>query len=79
MCTNYADTLMLIRDMVTHVHTTQIALISFDLLEHFNEMFLNVNGEVYELKLSDNTWTDKNLRVEHNLLKIVTAQFLAHL
>ncbi len=79
MCTNYADTLMLIRDMVTHVHTTQIALISFDLLEHFNEMFLNVNGEVYELKLGSNTWTDKELRVEHDLLKLVTAHFLTDL
>lgn len=62
-----------------NVHTTQIALISFDLLEHFDKMFLNVNGEVYELKLGSNTWTDKNLRAEHNLLKIVTAHFLTDL
>ncbi len=62
------------------VHTTQIALISFDLLEQFDKMFLNVNGEVYELGLgATNTWTDKELRPAHNLLKIVTAQFLVHL
>jgi hypothetical protein len=80
MCKNYADTLMLIKDGVTHVHTTQIALISFDLLEHFDKIFLNVNGEVYALGLGNtNTWTDKNLRVEHNLLKIVTAHFLTDL
>lgn len=79
MCKNYADTLMLIRDGVNHVHTTQLNLISFDLLEHFDKIFLNVNGEVYELKLGSNTWTDKELRIEHNLLKIVTEHFLTDL
>lgn len=79
MCKNYADTLMLIRDGVNHVHTTQLNLISFDLLEHFDKMFLNVNGEVYELKLGINTWTDKELRVEHDLLKLVTTHFLTNL
>lgn len=72
----YWDTLVAIKHWNHNVHTTQIALISFDLLKYFDKMFLNVNGEVYELKLGINTWTDKELRVEHDLLKLVTAHFL---
>lgn len=75
----YCDTLVAIKHWNHNVHTTQIALISFDLLKHFDKMFLNVNGEVYELKLGINTWTDKELRVEHDLLKLVTAHFLTDL
>jgi hypothetical protein len=78
--TTYASTLNAIKNFVDDVHTTQVALISFDLLVHFDKIFLNVNGEIFELGLgSTNTWTDKELRVAHNLLKIVTAQFLVHL
>lgn len=80
MAKNYMDALLWIKSELEDVHTTQLNLISFDLLEHFDKMFLNVNGEVYELGLGDtNTWTDKNIRVEHNLLKMVTAHFLADL
>ncbi|MEY3501290.1 MAG: hypothetical protein RL308_2963 [Bacteroidota bacterium] len=58
------------------IHTTQLTFISFDLLEKFDNIYLNVENVVYELKLGQNTWTDKELRVAHNLLKLVTANIL---
>ena len=76
MCKNYADTLMLMEDRVNHIHTTQLSFLSFDLLEKFDKIYLNVNDVVYHLKLGQNTWTDKELRVAHNLLKLVTTHIL---
>ncbi len=79
VCSTLAGTLWTMRKSKENIHTTQLSLISFDLLEQFDMMYLNINGEVYELRLGANTWTDKELRIAHNLLKIVTAQFLVHL
>ena len=58
------------------VYTNQLTFISFDLLEKFDNIFLNVDDVVYELKLGQNTWIDKDLRVAHNLLKLVTTHIL---
>jgi hypothetical protein len=79
VCTSYAGTLWIIRKSRESVYTTQVALISFDLLKQFDKIILVAGAHKYELKLGINTWNDKELRVEYNLLKIVTEQFLAHL
>lgn len=78
---NHVITSMQIKDVdFGDVHTTQFHLLSFDLLEVFDKIFLNVGGEQYELGLGNtNTWTYKDLRLDHNLLKIVTAHFLVDL
>jgi hypothetical protein len=58
------------------VMTSQLSLLSFDLLEHFENIYFVCNGTMYELKLGKNTWTPKELRVSHNLFKIVQSHFL---
>ncbi len=54
--------------------TTDLSILSFDLITHwgFDEIYLYHGGEMYELKLGRNDWTEKELRESHNLLKIVT-------
>ena len=79
VCTSYTGTLYTIRKSKESVYTTQIALISFDLLSQFDKIILVVGNHKHELKLGINTWTDKELRAEHDLLKIVTAHFLTDL
>jgi len=66
-CINYTD---------NDIHTTQLTFISFDLLEQFDKIYLNVDGVKHELKLGKNTWTSKELRVSHNLFKLVQSHFL---
>ena len=58
--------------------TTDLSVLSFDLLTYwgFNELYLYYCGEMYELKLGINTWTDKELRESHNLLKLVKSIIL---
>ena len=58
--------------------TTDLSVLSFDLLTHwgFNEIYLYHGGKMYELKLGRNTWTDKELRESHNLLKLVRSNIL---
>jgi hypothetical protein len=58
--------------------TTDLSVLSFDLLTHwgFTEIFLYYNEEMYELKLGSNTWTLKELRESHNLLKLVKSNIL---
>jgi hemin uptake protein HemP len=59
------------------VVTTQLIFLSFDLFEQgFSKIILRHKGKEYDLKLGSNTWTVKNLRKEHNLLKIVTSYIL---
>ena len=54
--------------------TTDLSVLSFDLITYwgFDEIYLYSGGEMYELKLGKNDWTEKELRESHNLLKIVT-------
>jgi hypothetical protein len=54
-----------------NVVTTCLHLLSFDLLEKFDKIFLVHNTIQYELKLGENDWTAKYLRMQHNLFKIV--------
>ena len=58
--------------------TTDLSILSFDLLTHwgFTETYLYHNGQRYELKLGSNTWTFKELRESHNLLKLVKSNIL---
>jgi hypothetical protein len=56
--------------------TTQLAFISFDLLDKYDKIELLHKGVIYELKLGNNTWTSKHLRKEHNLFKLVRANIL---
>lgn len=58
--------------------TTDLSILSFDLLTHwgFSEIYLFCGGKMHELKLGKNDWTEKELRESHNLLKIVKANLL---
>jgi len=58
--------------------TTDLSILSFDLLTHwgFDEIYLYHNGQRYKLKLGNNTWTSKELRESHNLLKLVKSNIL---
>jgi len=60
----------------TIVVTSQLHLICFDLLDTFAKIYLKHNGVLYDLKLGSNTWIVKNLRKEHNLLKLVKCNIL---
>ena len=56
---------------------SDLSFLSFDLFDRgFSEIHLFHNGELYELRLGKNTWTEKELRKEHNLLKLVRSYFL---
>ena len=63
-CNNYEDLV-----------TTDLSILSFDLITYwgFDEIYLYSGGEMYELKLGRNDWTEKELRESHNLFKIVTS------
>ena len=73
---SYKHTKDCINEKSEHIYTNQLIFISFDLLDKFDKIYLNVNDVIYELKLGQNTWIDKDLRVAHNLLKLVTANIL---
>jgi len=59
------------------VFTTQLSFLSFDLFEQgFSKITLVHKGKEYDLRLGSNTWTVKELRPAHNLLKLVTSYIL---
>jgi hypothetical protein len=78
ICIDYVTTKFYIKNNVSNiVRTTQLTFLSFDLFEQgFSKITLIHNGKEYDLKLGSNTWTTKELRKEHNLLKLVTSYFL---
>ena len=61
-----------IRKRDNMIHTTQMAVMSTELLAMGYKIFIHEkNKEVYEIKLgSDNTCTDKEIRIGHNLFKM---------
>lgn len=63
-------------EYIKSIHTNQLIFISFDLLDKFDKISLVTDTNVYHLKLGQNTWIDKDLRVAHNLLKLVTTHIL---
>lgn len=63
-------------ESIKSIHTNQLTFISFDLLDKFSNIMLVTDTNVYHLKLGQNTWIDKELRVAHNLLKLVTTHIL---
>lgn len=66
-----------LRDGVDDVVVTDLSFLSFDLFyDGFTEIELYYKGQFYQLKLGSNTWTEKELRVEHNLLKLVKVNIL---
>jgi hypothetical protein len=62
---------------IREVYTTNLEFLCFDLLDDFKEIYLYHEGSYYNLKLGSNNWTNKFLRKEHNLLKIVRASILS--
>lgn len=60
------------------LHSYDILSLSFDLLEEgFTNLFVILPDKIIEVKLgSDNTWTEKELRVEHNVYKMIVADIL---
>lgn len=60
----------------SNVTTSDLSFLSFDLLETFDHIELYYSGKFYDLKLGSNTWTEKELRKEHNLLKLVKSNIL---
>lgn len=59
------------------VVTTQLHLLSFDLIEaSFKTILVRHNNKIYECKLGRNSWTTKELRTEHNLYKLVFANII---
>lgn len=74
---SYISTKAVIKNLtIPEVHTTQLCFICFDLLEYFDEIYLNHNNKIYNLKLGKNDWISKDLREAHNLFKIVQANIL---
>jgi len=55
---------------------SDLSFLSFDLLDDFDSIKLYYWGEYYDLKLGKNDWTEKELRKEHNLLKLVRSYIL---
>lgn len=53
------------------VATTNLSFLSFDLLDSYEQIELFYLGKHYVLKLGKNSWTNKELKKEHNLLKLV--------
>jgi len=73
----YEDIDKNIRTGVDDVVVSDLSLLSFDLLdEGFSCIELFYNGIFYDLKLGKNDWTEKELRKEHNLLKLVRSYIL---
>jgi len=59
-----------------NIVTTNLSFLSFDLLDYFSSIELFYDGVFYDLKLGKNNWTEKELRKEHNLLKLVRSYIL---
>lgn len=72
----YLETKKAIEECEHDIITTQLCFLSFDLLDKFDEIELVYKDFVYELKLGSNSWTLKELRKEHNLLKLVKSNIL---
>jgi hypothetical protein len=74
--TDYVSTKYLIENTNTNIVTPQLSFICFDLLDKFDKIFLIHENKTYELKLGKNSWTEKELRKEHNLFKLVQSYIL---
>lgn len=73
----YQDIVKNIRVGIDDVVVSDLSFLSFDLLdEGFSTIELFYQGVFYDLKLGKNSWTEKELRKEHNLLKLVRSYIL---
>lgn len=55
------------------IRTNSIANISFDLIDKGYDIYLHTSKEIYKIELGMHTKSGKELRKEHNLLKLVIA------
>lgn len=59
------------------IYTTQLSLIDTNLFNIFEEVWVYVDGDQHQIKLGDdNNWTNKLIRPEHNLFKLVNSILL---
>ena len=73
----YVDIKYNIRMGIDDVAVSDLSYLSFDLFdEGFSSIELFYDGVFYNLKLGKNNWTEKELRKEHNLLKLVRRYIL---
>lgn len=73
----YEDIAKNFRIGIDDVVVSDLSFLSFDLLDQgFSSIELFYGGVFYDLKLGKNDWTEKELRKEHNLLKLVRSYIL---
>jgi hypothetical protein len=72
---DYSSTKLAI-DNKKSIITTQLSFLSFDLLNVYNNIFLIHEKRKYHLQLGNNDWIFKDLRIEHDLFKIVNTYIL---
>lgn len=67
----YDTTLEMINERRPYIRTTQMALLSTDLIAKGYRIFVHDKDGEYEIKLGGgNERTNKDLRMEHNILKM---------
>jgi hypothetical protein len=68
----WVDTVRAINSCVETIHTTQMGVLSTKLFEFGYRVFIHsYDDEAYEIKLGgDNTRTNREIRVEHNLFNL---------
>lgn len=70
-CKGWYETKQEIQNNVPRIITTQMGLMSLDLIDKGYQIFVHpAEGDSYEIKLGSNTCTDKEIRRAHNIFKM---------
>lgn len=71
VCMSYYGTTMAIDKNTPIILTTDMSSMSMDLIDQGYRIFLHQVGcEDIEIKVGDNDWTDKDIRMAHNIEKM---------
>lgn len=72
VCESYKDTYMLLtRDEAENINIVRTTITHFLSWDYGERLFVHVNNEVHEITLGDCEGTDKDIRVAHNLEKML--------
>jgi hypothetical protein len=67
----WVDTIRAVNAKIEQIHTTQMGLLQTTLFEHGYRIFVHpYDDEQYEIKLGTNDCTNREIRIEHNLLNL---------
>ena len=74
ICATYLDTDISLKNKEPIIHTTQTHFCSTKRFEEGYRLFVHlIDGNTVEIKLGENDCTSKEIRMEHNLEKLLLA------